>query len=40
VKEETGGVTTRNFPEDEKASGNCLVCGRKAEHRVVFARAY
>ena len=40
VKEETGGVTTRNFPEDEKPSGECLVCGRKAEHRVIFARAY
>ena len=40
VKEETGGVSTRNFPPDEKPAGECLVCGRKAEHRVVFARAY
>jgi prolyl-tRNA synthetase len=40
VKDETGGVTTRNFPADDKPSGECLVCGRKAEHRVVFARAY
>jgi prolyl-tRNA synthetase len=40
VKEETGGVTTRNFPADEQASGSCLVCGRKAKHRVVFTRAY
>jgi prolyl-tRNA synthetase len=40
VKEETGGVTTRNYPEDEKPAGDCLVCGRRAERKVVFARAY
>ena len=40
VKEETGGVTTRNFDPDEKPSGSCLVCGRPALHRVAFARAY
>ncbi|MFZ0217805.1 MAG: proline--tRNA ligase [Candidatus Dormiibacterota bacterium] len=40
VKELTGGVTTRNFDPDEKASGACVVCGRPAVQRVVFARAY
>jgi prolyl-tRNA synthetase len=40
VKAETGGVTTRNYDPDEKPSGNCLVCGRPATRRVVFARAY
>jgi prolyl-tRNA synthetase len=40
VKEETGGVTTRNFDPDEKPSGSCLVCGRPATRRVVFARSY
>ncbi len=40
VKEESGGVSTRNFDPEEKPSGECLVCGRPAEHRVVFARAY
>jgi prolyl-tRNA synthetase len=40
VKEETGGVTTRNFDPNATAEGTCLVCGRPAERRVVFARAY
>jgi prolyl-tRNA synthetase len=40
VKEETGGVTTRNFDPDEKVEGACLVCGRPALRRVAFARAY
>jgi prolyl-tRNA synthetase len=40
VKEETGGVTTRNFPEDERPSGSCLVCGRPARRRALFARSY
>jgi prolyl-tRNA synthetase len=40
VKEETGGVTTRNFDPDEKPSGSCLVCGRPAVRRVAFARSY
>ncbi len=40
VKEATGGVTTRNFREDETVSGVCLVCGRPARRRVVFARSY
>jgi prolyl-tRNA synthetase len=40
VKEETGGVTTRNFDPDEKPSGRCLVCGRPAVRRVAFARSY
>jgi prolyl-tRNA synthetase len=40
VKEETGGVTTRNFDPDAPAEGECLVCGQPARRRVVFARAY
>jgi prolyl-tRNA synthetase len=40
VKEETGGVTARNFDPDERPSGGCLVCGRPAVRRVAFARAY
>ena len=40
VKEETGGVTIRNFDPDEKPSAGCLVCGRPAVHRVAFARSY
>ena len=40
VKELTGGVTTRNFDPDEDVQGDCLVCGRPAQHRVLFARAY
>jgi prolyl-tRNA synthetase len=40
VKEETGGVTTRNFDPDEKPSGGCLVCGRPAVRRIAFARSY
>lgn len=40
VKEETG-ATSRNIPfEPEHKKENCLVCGEKAEHTVVFARAY
>jgi prolyl-tRNA synthetase len=40
VKDESGGVSIRNYDPDEKPSGVCLVCGRPAEHRVAFARAY
>jgi len=40
VKEETGGVTIRNYDPDEKPSGSCLVCGRPAVHRAAFARSY
>ena len=40
VKQETGGVTTRNFDPDEKPYGSCLVCGRPAVRRVTFARSY
>lgn len=40
VKEETGGATTRNFDPEARASGACLVCGRPATRRVVFAKAY
>ena len=41
VKEETGGVTTRNFDPDSRIEGaGCLVCGRPAARKVAFARAY
>jgi len=40
VKEETG-ATSRNIPfEPTSHKSTCLVCGDKAEHTVVFARAY
>jgi prolyl-tRNA synthetase len=40
IKAEGGGVTVRTIDPDEKASGNCLVCGKPAKHRVALARAY
>jgi prolyl-tRNA synthetase len=41
VKEATGGVTTRNFPEREPPPDSpCVACGRPAEHRALLARAY
>ncbi len=40
VKEETGGVTTRNFDPHAQVAGTCLVCGRPAVRRVAFARSY
>lgn len=40
VKEETG-ATSRNIPfEVAEHKETCLVCGEKAKHTVVFARAY
>lgn len=40
VKEVTG-ATSRNIPfEPSEEKHTCLVCGQKAEHTVVFARAY
>ncbi|QYR19736.1 proline--tRNA ligase [Paenibacillus sp. sptzw28] len=40
VKEETG-ATSRNIPfEPAQQKTQCLVCGEKAKHTVVFARAY
>ncbi|WP_314586189.1 proline--tRNA ligase [Paenibacillus terrigena] len=40
VKEETG-ATSRNIPfEPQEQKTTCLCCGEKAEHTVVFARAY
>ncbi|WP_274651509.1 proline--tRNA ligase [Paenibacillus humicola] len=40
VKEETG-ATSRNIPfEPSERKSTCLVCGEKAAHTVVFARAY
>ena len=38
VKEETG-ATSRVFAEGESAE-TCAICGKKAEHVIVFARAY
>ncbi len=40
VKEDTK-ATTRNIPfEQPGGSGKCIVCGKKAEKKVYFARAY
>jgi prolyl-tRNA synthetase len=40
VKEDTK-ATTRCLPLDqEEAPGKCIVCGKAAEHKVYFARAY
>jgi prolyl-tRNA synthetase len=39
VKEETGGATIRVVDSDA-VSGKCLVCGRPAKRRALFARAY
>ncbi len=40
VKEDTK-ATTRNIPlEQPEGSGTCVVCGKKAEQKVYFARAY
>jgi prolyl-tRNA synthetase len=40
VKEQTGGVTTRNFDRSERVTGVCLACDRPALYRIAFARAY
>ncbi len=40
VKDETGGVTIRNFDPETEAGGRCLVCGKPARRRVAFARSY
>jgi prolyl-tRNA synthetase len=41
VKEQTGGVTTRNRPFDlAQAPGKCLVCGEASPGRMVFSKAY
>ncbi len=40
VKEDTK-ATTRNIPLDQPGgSGKCIVCGKQAEQKVYFARAY
>jgi hypothetical protein len=33
-------VTIRALDPDEKDSGNCLVCGQPAKHRVALTKAY
>jgi prolyl-tRNA synthetase len=40
VKQQTGGVTTRNYDPAAKVSGKCLVCGKPATRRIAFARSY
>jgi prolyl-tRNA synthetase len=40
IKAEAGGATIRTIDPEEKASGNCLVCGKPAKRRVALARAY
>ena len=41
MKEETGGVTTRNRPFDlAQEPGRCVVCGQASPGRMVFSKAY
>ncbi|HXX31117.1 MAG TPA: proline--tRNA ligase [Myxococcaceae bacterium] len=41
VKEQTGGVTTRNRPFDlAQEPGKCVVCGQPSPGRMVFGKAY
>ena len=41
VKEQTGGVTTRNRPFDlAQETGVCVVCGQPSPGRMVFSKAY
>jgi prolyl-tRNA synthetase len=40
IKQETGGATSRNYREGEPAEGDCVVCGRPANVRMVWAKAY
>jgi prolyl-tRNA synthetase len=40
VREEAAGVTSRIVQEGVKVEGPCLVCGRPALHRTLWARAY
>jgi prolyl-tRNA synthetase len=41
VKEQTGGVTTRNRPFDlAQAPGKCVVCAQPSPGRMVFSKAY
>ena len=39
IKEETG-ATTRNYDEGAVGEGVCVLCGKRARHRIVFARSY
>ena len=40
VKDDTK-ATTRNIPLDQPGgTGNCIVCGEKADKKVYFAKAY
>ena len=40
VKDATGGATSRNYQEHGAVEGDCLVCGRPAVARVLFAKSY
>jgi prolyl-tRNA synthetase len=40
LKAEASGVTIRTLDLEAKPSGNCLVCGKPAEHRAALAKAY
>lgn len=40
VKDATGGATSRNYQEHGTVQGDCLVCGRPAVVRVLFAKSY
>jgi prolyl-tRNA synthetase len=41
VKEQTGGVTSRNRPFGlEQSPGKCVICGQPSTGRMVFSKAY
>jgi prolyl-tRNA synthetase len=40
VKQETGGVTTRNYDPNAQTTGKCAVCGKPAKRRIAFAKSY
>jgi prolyl-tRNA synthetase len=42
LKEQTDGVNVCGtlYPKEEKASGNCIVCNKKAKHIVYTAKSY
>jgi prolyl-tRNA synthetase len=40
MKDDTKATIRVLGPEEEKTSGKCIVCGKEAEYKAVFARAY
>ncbi len=40
IKDKTGGAKLVAIPVDEKPSGKCVYCGKKAEHEVYVSKSY